>query len=90
MEEEKREQRRQELIREQIDKRRQKELEAAQEAYVRAHPHVYFINLPEHLKQTTRRTGRDLPMEVVNFEEDTHVRKALENKEELRIEKDFL
>ncbi len=50
MEEEKREQRRQELIKEQIDKRRQKELEAAQEAYVRAHPHVYFINLPEHLK----------------------------------------
>ena len=79
-----------ELLKEQIEKRREAELEAAREAYVRAHPHVYFINLPEHLKQTSQRTGRDQPMEVVNFEEDSAVRKAIYAKPEKPPEKDFL
>ena len=87
---EKQEQRRAELFKEQVAKRREQELEAAREAYIRAHPHVYFINLPENLKQTSRRTGRDLPMEVVNFEEDSAVRRAIYAKPEKPPQKNHL
>ena len=90
MEREQKEQRRIELQKEQIEKRKQKELEAARLAYIRAHPHVYFINLPEGIVQTSRRTGRDQPMEVVNFEEDTDVKRALNAKPEKAPEKDFM
>jgi hypothetical protein len=87
---EKQEYRKMELLKEQLDKRREKELDAMREAYIRAHPHVYFINLPENLKQTSRRSGRDIPMEVVNFEEDSAVRRAIYSKPEPPPEKDFL
>ena len=42
---ERQEYRKMELLKEQLDKRREKELDSIKEAYIRAHPHVYFINL---------------------------------------------
>lgn len=87
---ERQEYRKMELLKEQLDKRREKELDSIKEAYIRSHPHVYFINLPENLKQTSRRSGRDIPMEVVNFEEDSAVRRAIYTKQEAPPPKDFL
>lgn len=46
--------------------------------------------MPENIKQTSRRTGRDQPMEVVNFEEDSDVKRAIYAKPEAPPEKDFL
>jgi len=79
-------------MKEQVEKRKEKQLEAAREAYIRAHPHVYFINLPEHLRVTSRRTGREgEPMKVVNFEDDSSMRKDIEARlENFKPEKNFM